>query len=127
MRDRRTEQSEQCIADELVDETAKVSHGRGQFLEQLVLQRLHDLGVELLAERREAAKIGEQDRYRPAIGIGDGMRQLIFTFDVGKQRRNSRRQRSGPAGVGAARSTASSSAPTLAPHFGQNSKSGAQR
>ena len=87
MRDRRTEQSEQCVADELVDETAKVLHGRGQFPEQFVLQRLHDLGVELLAECREAAKIGEQDRYGPAIGIRDGLR-ANFAFDVGKQRRS---------------------------------------
>ena len=96
MRDRRTEQSEQCIADEFVDETTKASHGRRQFLEQFVLQRLHDLGVELLAECREAAKVGEQDRYRPAIGVRDGM-QPFFAFDVRKQRRCSRRRHNGPA------------------------------
>ena len=52
MRDRRAEQSEQRVADELVDKAAEVLHRRGQFPEQFVLQRLHDLGVELLAERR---------------------------------------------------------------------------
>ena len=74
MRDRRAEQGEQRIADELVDEAAKALHGRGQFLEQFVLQRLHDLRVEPLAERGEAAQVGEQDRYRPAIGIAQRRR-----------------------------------------------------
>ena len=34
MRDRRAEQRQQRIADELVDEAAEALHGRGQFLEQ---------------------------------------------------------------------------------------------
>ncbi|MET3580211.1 hypothetical protein ABID19_003249 [Mesorhizobium robiniae] len=96
MRNRRTEQGEQCIADEFVDETTEVSHGRRPFLEQFVLQRLRDLGVKLLAECREAAKVSEQNCYRPAIGVGDGM-QAIFAFDVREQRRSSRRRHNGPA------------------------------
>ena len=69
MRDRRAEQSQQRIADELVDETAEALHGRGQLLEKLVLQCLHDLGVEPLAERGEPAEIGEQYRHSPAVRV----------------------------------------------------------
>ena len=59
MRDRRAEQGKQCIADELVDEAAETLHRRGQFFEQLVLEALQGFGVELLAQRGEAAKVGK--------------------------------------------------------------------
>ena len=69
MRVRRAEQREQGVADELVDEAAELLHRSGQFLEQLVLKRLHDLGVELFAERREAAEVGEQDGDGAPVGL----------------------------------------------------------
>ena len=100
MRDRRAEQSEQRIADELVDETAEVLHGRGQFPEQIVLQRLHDLRVELLAERREAAEVGEQDRHRPAVGIGDWARCPCFRWRVAAESRTATRPSGAPAQAG---------------------------
>ena len=59
MRVRRAEQREQGVADELVDEAAKLLHRSGQFFEQLVLKRLHDLGVELFGESRETAEVRE--------------------------------------------------------------------
>jgi len=52
---RRAEKREQGVADELVDETAELLHRSGQLFEQLVLKRLHDLGVELFGEGRETA------------------------------------------------------------------------
>src|SRR4029079_18134721 len=48
MRDRRAEQSQQRIADELVDKTAEAVDGRRQLPKKLVLQCLHDLGVKPL-------------------------------------------------------------------------------
>ena len=59
---RRAEQREQGVADELVDETAELLHRSGQFFEQLVLKRLHDLGVELFGKSGETAEVREQDR-----------------------------------------------------------------
>jgi hypothetical protein len=58
---RRAEQREQGIADELVHEAAELLHRSGQFFEQLVLERLHDLGVELFGECRESAEVRKQD------------------------------------------------------------------
>ncbi|MEZ0081000.1 hypothetical protein ABIF72_003474 [Bradyrhizobium japonicum] len=60
MRRRRTKQSQQRIADEFVHEAAKALHRGRQLLEQFVLKRLHDLGVEPLAHRSEAAEVGKQ-------------------------------------------------------------------
>ena len=70
VRGRRTEQREQRIADELVDEAAKILHRRRQLLEQFVLQRLHDLRIKLLAHRGEAAEVGKQHRNGAAVGFG---------------------------------------------------------
>ena len=72
MRDRCTEQSEQRIADEFVDEAAKLLDRCRQFLEQFVLQGAHQFRVELLAQRGEAAEVGEQHGNGAAIGFGLG-------------------------------------------------------
>src|SRR5260370_30144352 len=61
MRVRRAEHRERGVADELVDEAAELLHRGGQFFEQLVLKRLHDFGVELFGEGREAAEVREQN------------------------------------------------------------------
>ena len=134
MRDRRAEQGEQRIADEFVDEAAKALHRRRQFLEQLVLQRLHDLGVELLAERGEAAEVGEQDRDGAAIGLrvlrlarrrrAIERRRVPLMRD---RREGWRRGRLGGA-VARARTLGSRPAPlpTAVPQRGQKAKSGAQ-
>ena len=125
MRHRRAEQSEQRIADELVDKAAKPLDRRGQFLEQLVLQRLHDLRVELLAQRGEAAEVGEQHGDGAAVGVETGCSPSslsMFGSSDGVREGGTMVR----LGVGAGRSTAFAGAPTLAPHFGQNSKSGAQ-
>ena len=72
MRDRRPEQSEQRIADEFVDEAAKLLDRCRQLLEQFVLQGAHHFRVELLAQRGEAAEVGEQHGDGAAIGFGVG-------------------------------------------------------
>ena len=69
MRVRRTEQCEQGVADEFVDEAAELFHRGGQFFEQLVLKHLHDLGVELFGEGRETAEVGEQDSDGAPVGL----------------------------------------------------------
>ena len=66
---RRAEQREQGVADELVDEAAELLHRSGQFFEQLVLKRLHDLGVELFGESRETAEVREQDCDGAPVGL----------------------------------------------------------
>ena len=72
MRNRRPEQGEQRVADELVDETAKMLDRCRQLLEQFVLQGPHQLRVELLAQCGEAAEVGKQHRDSAAIGFGLG-------------------------------------------------------
>ena len=69
MRVRRAEQCEQGVADELVDEAAELLHRGGEFFEQLVLKRLHDLGVELFGEGRETAEVREQDCDGAPVGL----------------------------------------------------------
>jgi hypothetical protein len=66
---RRAEQREQGVADELVDEAAELLHRGGEFFEQLVLKRLHDLGVELFGESRETAEVREQDCDGAPVGL----------------------------------------------------------
>lgn len=74
MGDRRAEKGEQRVADELVDEAAEGLDGFGQFLEELVLQRLQDFRVDPLAEAGEAAEVREDDGDRAAVGAGVGAR-----------------------------------------------------
>ena len=69
MRVRRAEQREQGVADELVDEAAELLHRGGQFFEQLVLKRLHDLGVELFREGRETAEVRKQNCDGAPVGL----------------------------------------------------------
>ena len=68
----RAEQGEQRVAEEFVDEAAEGLHRVGQFLEELVLQCLHDLRVEPLAQGGEAAEVGEQHRDGAPIGVAVG-------------------------------------------------------
>ncbi|MBB4258802.1 hypothetical protein GGD64_002821 [Bradyrhizobium sp. CIR3A] len=65
----RAEQRQQRIADEFVHEAAKALHRFRQLLEQFVLKHLHDLGVEALAHRGEAAEIGKQHGNGAAVGF----------------------------------------------------------
>ena len=81
----------------LVDETAKALDGLGQFAEQLGLQCLNDLGVELFAESGEAAQIGEEDRRRPAVGIGGHRRGRVSPVAIREPRRQPGLQRGGSA------------------------------
>lgn len=69
MSDRRAEQRQQRIADELVDEAAIGFDCLGHLFEQFVLQHPHDFRVDLLAQRREAAEIGKEHGHRPPVGI----------------------------------------------------------
>ena len=108
----------------------KLLHRGRQFLEQLVLQRLHDLGVELLAECGEAAEVGEQDRDGAAIGFrvlasraGGGRSSAAAPLmAIGERWRRGRLAPLLPrldAGLAAGASPS-------APHRGQKAKSGAQ-
>lgn len=69
MSDRRAEQRQQRIADELVDEAAISLDRLGHLFEQFVLQYPHDFRVDLLAQSREAAEIGKEHGHRPPVGI----------------------------------------------------------
>jgi hypothetical protein len=48
MRDWRTEQCKQGIADEFVNEATELLHCFGKLLEQLILQGLHEFRVDFL-------------------------------------------------------------------------------
>ena len=76
VRDWRPEQSEQRVADEFVDEAAKLLDRCRQLLEQFVLQGAHQFRVELLAQCGEAAEVGKQHRDGAAIGFGLGPRRF---------------------------------------------------
>ena len=57
------------IPDKLLDEALVVLNYRGHFLEQIALERPHLLGIEALAQRREAREVGEQHGHRPSISL----------------------------------------------------------
>lgn len=75
MSDRRAEQRQQRIADELVDEAAIGFDRLGHLFEQFVLQHPHDFRVDLLAQSREAAEIGKEHGHRPPVGVALRFRQ----------------------------------------------------
>ena len=69
-----TEEREQSVAYELVNEAVEFLDRGGQLLEQFVLQRLHHLRIETLGQRGESAQIGEQDGHCAPVGLRLGQR-----------------------------------------------------
>ena len=65
--DRRTEQGDDGVADDLVDPAAEGVDVGHEPLEAVVDQVLHLLGVAGLGQRREADEVGEQDRDDPTL------------------------------------------------------------
>jgi hypothetical protein len=69
MRYRRAEHGHDSIPDKLLDETVVVLNHRGHFPEQIALESPDILGIEALAQCREARDVGEQHAYQPSIGL----------------------------------------------------------
>ena len=66
---RRPEDGEDRVADELLDEALVLVDDLGQLVEQVVLELPDELGIEPLAERREPGQVGEQHRDVPTLRL----------------------------------------------------------
>jgi hypothetical protein len=74
--DRRAEQREDAVAEDLVDTTAEGGDVGDQPLEAGVDQPLHPLGIEVLGQCGVADEVGEDDRDEPPF-FSDGGSDLV--------------------------------------------------
>jgi hypothetical protein len=77
VRDRRAEEGEHLVPDELGDRAVVPAHLLGHEPHDLVDQELRALGAELLADRGRARDVGDQHRDDPALAGRDCHTRVI--------------------------------------------------